>query len=715
MTAVASALVGRGHRVRLASHRAFRSLVREADARIDFFPLHGDPADLVAFMRTCYGHSALRLAATMLDELPRYAAMMLRIFESCWDAFTAPFASHGPFQAIISNPATYAHFHIAEKTGLPLHIFFSQPWVRTKAFPHPLAGSTGDPCWSIQNLLTYDLIESSIFAGLRKEVNYFRTQVLGLEPLSAFCQPWDLLNTCEVPFTGLFSPTLIPKPKDWPKHCSVAGACLISEKLPRELLPPFNDVTLNEMPWLYIGFGSMLMTLNELRLLMSWIASLISDTNLRVLFQLTDTELLNEISPIMNSVAKHYLIVEKLDDWNMVGADIKLVILTFFIPHEVLFKKCAAVIHHGGSGTTHISLAAGVPTMIIPFFADQFSLGNIVQRLGCGPIPLPLCKHSATSFRAGVSVLLQSRCRTAAVGVSRLLLHEDGIETAVRSWEQHLPIHKMVCIAGLIDGAIEHRRFPSACSIAECVVCRSLADYRNTCNESLLVDWKRQREKNLRSMTVMTTSSVTLEMAKEASLTFYLPTRNAINFWLCSLPEDNIPFALSSIGILFKLPRTILMNRLPLQKSFEENPQLKDPDEMSSSRTNLSSNSSTDDDGLPSAHLYVNASLSRYIDDSYSSQIDNLRGKCRFHIEWTGESEEHIKVLGLLELFSRFSDEQNVLTSGNFCKLLKTLNDDPIIEKEKCDDYFQMLKALRCNSGEGLTAFSLIASLYDNL
>ena len=59
------------------------------------------------------------------------------------------------------------------------------------------------------------------------------------------------------------------------------------------------------------------------------------------------------------------------------------------VPHAWLFPQVAAVIHHGGAGTTAAGLWAGVPTVIIPFFGDQGFWGQRVAVLGVGTAPIP--------------------------------------------------------------------------------------------------------------------------------------------------------------------------------------------------------------------------------------------------------------------------------------------------------------------------------------
>jgi len=53
-------------------------------------------------------------------------------------------------------------------------------------------------------------------------------------------------------------------------------------------------------------------------------------------------------------------------------------------PHDWLFKQMDAAVHHGGSGTTGASLRAGIPTIIKPFFGDQYFFAQRVEDLGVG-------------------------------------------------------------------------------------------------------------------------------------------------------------------------------------------------------------------------------------------------------------------------------------------------------------------------------------------
>ncbi|THG98495.1 hypothetical protein EW026_g3693 [Hermanssonia centrifuga] len=54
------------------------------------------------------------------------------------------------------------------------------------------------------------------------------------------------------------------------------------------------------------------------------------------------------------------------------------------VPHDWLFPLMDAALHHGGAGTTGASLRAGIPTLIKPWFGDQYFWASRVHKLGAG-------------------------------------------------------------------------------------------------------------------------------------------------------------------------------------------------------------------------------------------------------------------------------------------------------------------------------------------
>lgn len=108
-------------------------------------------------------------------------------------------------------------------------------------------------------------------------------------------------------------------------------------------------------------------------------------------------------------------------------------------PYDWLFPHMAAVVHHGGAGTTAAGLRAGKPSVICPFVADQPFWGQRVASLGVGPSPIPQSKltsdNLASAIRQAVSdVGMQQR----AIDLKERISNEDGLDNAVSLIERYI-------------------------------------------------------------------------------------------------------------------------------------------------------------------------------------------------------------------------------------------------------------------------------------
>ena len=102
------------------------------------------------------------------------------------------------------------------------------------------------------------------------------------------------------------------------------------------------------------------------------------------------------------------------------------------VPHDELFPKMAAVVHHGGAGTTAAGLCAGCPTVICPFIADQPFWGRRVHEQGAGPEPIPQPELTVSNLARAIRQATQDRgMRRAAVRIGRGMQVEDGVKRAV--------------------------------------------------------------------------------------------------------------------------------------------------------------------------------------------------------------------------------------------------------------------------------------------
>ncbi|MBZ0254489.1 glycosyltransferase, partial [bacterium] len=101
-------------------------------------------------------------------------------------------------------------------------------------------------------------------------------------------------------------------------------------------------------------------------------------------------------------------------------------------PHDWLFPRMAAVVHHGGVGTTSAGLRAGRPTVVCPFFGDQPYWGSRVHALGVGPKPIPQKKLTPDNLAAAIrEAATNPDMRRNAEALGEKIRAEDGVKTAV--------------------------------------------------------------------------------------------------------------------------------------------------------------------------------------------------------------------------------------------------------------------------------------------
>jgi UDP:flavonoid glycosyltransferase YjiC (YdhE family) len=166
--ALAEELLKDGHRVRLATHSVFKDFVKKSNTNIGFYPIGGDPKDLMSYMVRNPGLLP-SMKAVRAGEISTKRKMVAEILEGAWKSCISPDPdSAEPFvaDAIIANPPSFAHLHCAQALSVPLHMMFTMPWTSTKAFPHPLANfnSQGtDP--RMTNYISYSAIEYMTWQG----------------------------------------------------------------------------------------------------------------------------------------------------------------------------------------------------------------------------------------------------------------------------------------------------------------------------------------------------------------------------------------------------------------------------------------------------------------------------------------------------------------------------------------------------------------------
>ncbi|KAH8901727.1 UDP-Glycosyltransferase/glycogen phosphorylase [Thozetella sp. PMI_491] len=407
-----------GHRVRLATHDCFSQFVRNSG--LEFYPIGGDPTDLMAYMVKNPGLIP-SLESLRGGDVGKKRRMMKEILQGCWSSCIEPDSvSKRPFVAdvIIANPPSFAHIHCAQALGIPVHIMFTMPWTATRAFPHPLVNMHAkDMEPATANWLSYGLVELMTWQGLGDVINEWRKRQLELDEIANAMGP-SIVSYLHIPHTYCWSPALVSKPMDWGADIDVCGFFMRDD--PVYAPPPDLEAFLDAgPPPLYVGFGSIV---------------------------LDDPGHLHQV--ILEATRRCGVRVIISQGWSKLGGDSPSTTDVFYLgdcPHEWLFKKVSAVVHHGGAGTTACGLINARPTLIVPFFGDQPFWGSVVAAAGAGAKPIPHKQLQVDNLNDAIKYITSPPAYDAARNIADAMQKESGVEAAVRSLYRHLPLAAMSC------------------------------------------------------------------------------------------------------------------------------------------------------------------------------------------------------------------------------------------------------------------------------
>lgn len=395
-----------GYQVRVATHSEFESFVRAHG--LDFAPLSGNPREMVqseagqqwlesrtnpiAFAR---GLKTLTrdLVGQVVEESARAAA----------DADVIMSSVLGLFSAI----------PIAEKRRVRLVAVPLQPIQDTRYITNSTFPPVPDwlPFKGVYNRLSYSLSRRLLWLIFGGAINRLRAEMLGLPPTTA-SRAW--FPDAGLPVLYGFSRHVVPHPPDWGPNTRVCGYWFLDEEAGWQPPPDLLDFLEAGPPPVYIGFGSM----NN------------RDPEATLALVLEALRLSGQRAVLLSGWGG--LSASDLPD-DVYHVD--------SIPHAWLFPRVAAVVHHGGAGTTAAGLRAGAPSILTPFFADQYFWGERVRALGVGPKPIPRSHLTAPRLADALRQAASDgamRARAAALGAQ--IRAEDGVATAVRTFEALAPV-----------------------------------------------------------------------------------------------------------------------------------------------------------------------------------------------------------------------------------------------------------------------------------
>lgn len=396
--ALGKGLLDAGHIVSIATHDNFKDLV--VDRGMTHFPVAGNPQEVLEqeagrrWLETGQRMNPFTFVKRMMDAAgPTIRGMLDDYIKAC----------QGTDLIITSTLSALAAISLGEKLKVRVLAAYLQHVHNTRLYPG-LMSVPKPRLGGLYNLLTYPLGSMIYWQMLRPHINRWRRESLKLPGLS-LKGPFSKLARQRYKCLYGFSPTVVPRAPEWGDNIYITGYWFL-EKL-SEWQPPSDLLEFLESgePPVFVGFSSM--TNRE------------PETVTRIVIE------------ALEKAGQRGIIGT---GWGGLG-DIDIPDNIFMIdsaPFDWLFPRMAAVVHHGGAGTTATGLRAGVPSIVVPFFADQFFWGWRVSELGVGPQAIPRKKLTAERLAAAIKEAVGNNdMRRRAADIGERIRSENGIANAV--------------------------------------------------------------------------------------------------------------------------------------------------------------------------------------------------------------------------------------------------------------------------------------------
>jgi sterol 3beta-glucosyltransferase len=388
LAALSRALMDAGHEARLLADGA--SLGSATALGVATTPIAGD-------IRATLGHNGAGPGLFENNSANDTAKALARLANENAEPWLRSAVEYGEGcdAIIISGLAGFVGLSAAEYLGVKAIGTGMFPLTPTAAFASPLLPPGKLP--RMFNRLSQQLINNLIWRMFRKATNAARANVCGLPPRKSLWVGHPMLY-------GV-SPSLLPRPEDWPSNALVCGQWLMpaNQYTPPERLSEF--LAVGEPP-IYIGFGSM-GGFEPRRMLEAIVGGL---HGRRALFY---------------------------PGWS--GIDLSQLPANIFpvgdTPHDWLLPQTSVAVHHGGSGTTHSAARAGVPSVIVPFAGDQAFWAERLHQAGVAVKLSSWRALNATSLADSIRFAERDDVRARARAIGERMRAEDGLKTAVRAIE----------------------------------------------------------------------------------------------------------------------------------------------------------------------------------------------------------------------------------------------------------------------------------------
>ncbi len=223
----------------------------------------------------------------------------------------------------------------------------------------------------------------------------------GIRKLSVSAINKAMLETEKTIYT--VTPSLFERPEYWPETAQVVGYFERNKAAnwtPDERLLKFLE---SHKKIVFISFGSM--TNTKPREKTEAIVNVLKRNNIPAIIN-TSWGGLCEI----NDAPEHVLFV--ID-----------------VPYDWLYPHVYAVVHHGGSGSTHMAMKYGLPALVVPHALDQPFWARKVHEKGLGPEGLPINALDENELEKRLLELLDNKeLRANAAAMSEQMGSESDID-----------------------------------------------------------------------------------------------------------------------------------------------------------------------------------------------------------------------------------------------------------------------------------------------
>jgi sterol 3beta-glucosyltransferase len=385
-----------GYTVRISAFENYETFVKSCG--LEFFPIKGDISKVASSDSTRHA----KQADNPLKLILSFNKLKSLVFDLQKDFFAACIGS----DAIVYHPGAPIGYFAAQYFKIPSILATPFPMTPTMDYPALIFYDTIRLGKGF-NLITHKVFEQIMWLASSSPVKQFWKKEFGKAPENFTC-PFGKQNTRKLPTIISCSNYVFSRPKDWSEYVTSTGYWFLEDEVGWNPSSDLLEFLQRGTPPVYVGFGS------------------VGDSAL----VLQTTEL---VMDALKRSGNRGILATGWNGMTKVDSIPEEIFILESAPHSWLFPRMAAVVHHGGAGTTAAGLRAGVPSIIIPFSNDQFAWGRRVYELGVGSKPIPRKKLTAERLSDAIKFALESNIKDASIDLGIKIQSENGAETAART------------------------------------------------------------------------------------------------------------------------------------------------------------------------------------------------------------------------------------------------------------------------------------------